>query len=62
MEGKILLVYSTPQFKCYKVSKLLVVWVHRDGQILFGNAVPAANFGLAEAQTSGLHLRKEDVE
>ena len=62
MESKILLVYNTPQFKCYQASKLLVVWVHRDGQILFGNAVPADNFGLAEAQTAGLHLRKEDVE
>ena len=62
MQSKILLVYNTPQFKCYQASKLLVVWVHRDGQILFGNAVPADNFGLAEAQASALHLRKEDVE
>ena len=62
MEGKILLVYTAPQSKCYQVSKLLVAWVHIEGQILFGNAVPADNFGLAEAQASGLHLRKEDAE
>ena len=62
MESKILVVYSTPQFKCYQVSKLLVAWVHKDGQILFDNAVPADNSGLAEAQTSGLALRKKDVE
>ena len=61
MEGKILLAYSTPQFKCYQVSKLLVAWVHIEGQILFGNAVPADSSGLADLRTSGL-LRKEYVE
>ena len=62
MESKILIVYTAPQFICYQVSKLLINWVHKDGQIHFGNAVSADNFGLAEAQASGLPLRKEDVE
>ena len=62
MESKILLVYTAPQFKCYQVSKLLVAWVYKDGQIRFGNAVAAENFGLTEAQASGLYLGKEDVE
>ena len=31
-------------------------------KMLFGNAVPADNSGLAKAQTSGLHLRKEDED
>ena len=58
--AKVVLVYSTPLYRCYAVTTVLTAWIGKD-LILLGYGCKPCEEGVVTAKKAGILIRQEDI-